>query len=217
MYMFKRKQSKESDAPSKAELDNPLKKDPRCCDIAFPLRAGILAHCILVLIFHIISFLMDIWIFKADKQKSEPCEDCYTTILRIFRITIPILSVSFNVITFISDYNYLVGLIGSYFESITFISVYKYCRFINLVQFIVTSVEFSLETPKMFEAVKSDANIDSEIFKDERAQEFYINIFLCLGLFVPMIFNLTYKLFLTYKVVQYERLLERSQSSKKGA
>lgn len=74
-----------------------------------------------------------------------------------------------------------------------FISVYKYCRFINLVQFIVTSVEFSLETPKMFEAVKSDANIDSEIFKDERAQEFYINIFLCLGLFVPMIFNLTYK------------------------
>ncbi|ORE20161.1 hypothetical protein BCV71DRAFT_262304 [Rhizopus microsporus] len=211
--MFKRKQSKESDAPSKAELDNPLRKDPKCCDIAFPLRAGILAHCILVLILHIIFFLMDIWILKTDEptKKSEPCEDCYAT------ITIPILSVSFNVITCISDYNYLVGLIGSYFESIMFISVYKYCRFINLVQFIVTSVEVSLEAPKMFDKAELHANVDSEIFKDEKAKEFYINTFLCLGMFIPLAFNLAYKLFLTYKVVQYERLLERSQSSKKGA
>ncbi|PHZ11815.1 uncharacterized protein RHIMIDRAFT_256261 [Rhizopus microsporus ATCC 52813] len=53
MYMFKRKQSKESDLPSKAELDDPLRKDPKCCDIAFPLRTGILAHCILVLVSNI--------------------------------------------------------------------------------------------------------------------------------------------------------------------
>lgn len=45
----------------------------------------------------------------------------------------------------------------------------------------------------MLEAVKSDANIDSEIFKDERAQKFFTNIFFCLCLFVPMVFNLMYK------------------------
>ncbi|CEG78341.1 hypothetical protein RMATCC62417_12966 [Rhizopus microsporus] len=161
---------------------------------------------------------MDIWFFKADEptEGPAPCEDCKPGLLSIFRITIPILSVSFNAITFLSDYNYLVGLIGSYFENITFISVYKYCRFINLVEFIVTSVELSLETPKMIEKAKLDTNIDSGAFKDERDKEITA-FFVYLGMFIPMVFLLVYKLFLTYKVVQYQRLLERSQSSKKGA
>ncbi|PHZ11880.1 uncharacterized protein RHIMIDRAFT_238538 [Rhizopus microsporus ATCC 52813] len=218
--MFKRKQSKEGDVPSKVELDNSLRKDLSRCNSTLSLRAGILAHCILVLAFHSASFLIDTWTIRDGQLTIQlsikspiSYEGCKSSLISIFRTPIPILSVSFSIIAFISDYNYLVGLIGSYFESITFISIYTCCRFINLLEFIVTSIESSIDAPEVMKRV----HIHTDFDYDEEAKKQLAAFFVCLITLIPVIFSLVYKLFLTYKVVQYQRLLEICQSSKKGA
>ncbi|CEG77082.1 hypothetical protein RMATCC62417_11885 [Rhizopus microsporus] len=220
MYMFKRKQSKEDDVPSKVELDNSLRKGPRRCNSTLSLRTGILTHCIFILIFHVVCSLIDTWIIRDGQLTIQlsikspiSYEGCKTSLLSIFRTPIPILSVSFNIIAFISEYNYLVGLIGSYFENITFISIYTYCRFINLIEFIVTSIESSIDAPEVMKRV----HIHTDFDYDEEAKKQLAALLVCLGTLIPVFFSLVFKLFLTYKVVQYQRLLEICQSSKKGA
>ncbi|CEG65877.1 hypothetical protein RMATCC62417_02564 [Rhizopus microsporus] len=194
--MFKRKQNKESDAPFKAELDNSLRKDLRRCGSTFPLRAGILAHCIFILIIHVACFLIDTWIIRDGQLTIQlsiksliSYEDFKTSLLSIFRIPVPILSVSFNIIAFLGEYNYLVGLIGSYFENITFIRAYTYCRFVNLVEFIVTSIGSSINAPEVMKRV----HIHTDLDYDEEAKKQLAAFLVCLGTLIPVFFGLVYK------------------------